>query len=73
MADFDSGSQPAPRRPIGVFTLLAGLVTLFVSGYVLSDGATWWPSLDWRWPLAGGAALVGILLLATSLRPSGKR
>jgi hypothetical protein len=60
------------RHGIGVFTLLAGIATLFVSVYVLSDGADWFPHFDVRWMLAGGAALVGVLILATSLRSNRK-
>ena len=56
------------RRWPDVFTLLMGLATLFVSGYVLSDGNLWFPTVDPRWLITGGALLVGILLLASSLR-----
>ena len=56
------------RRWPDVFTLLMGLATLFVSGYVLSDGNLWLPTVDPRWLITGGALLVGILLLASSLR-----
>lgn len=73
MADYDSDPKPVARKQLGVFTLIAGLITLCVSGYVLSDGADWWPDLDWRWPLAGGAVLIGILLLTTSLTPNRNR
>jgi hypothetical protein len=56
------------RRWPDVITLLFGLATLFVSGYVLSDGNLWFPSVDPRWLITGGALLVGILLLGSSLR-----
>ncbi|MQA12492.1 MAG: hypothetical protein GEU98_29000 [Pseudonocardiaceae bacterium] len=73
MANPDSGSEPVRRRRhIDPFTLIAGLVTLGVSGYVLGDGPAWFPTFDVRWLLAGGAVLVGVLLLAGSFRP-GRR
>jgi hypothetical protein len=56
------------RRWPDVITLLFGLATLVVSGYVLSDGNLWFPSVDPRWLITGGALLVGILLLGSSLR-----
>jgi hypothetical protein len=52
-----------------LLTGLAGIGTLLVAAYVLSDGAFHIPNPTWL--LAGGALLVGILLLASSLR--GKR
>lgn len=56
------------RRGPDLLTMFAGVATLLVSGYVLSDGATWLPSMDPRWLVAGGALLVGIFLLVASLR-----
>jgi hypothetical protein len=52
-----------------VLTGLAGIGTLLVSAFVLTDGAFEIPNPTWL--LAGGALLVGVLLLASSLR--GKR
>ncbi|MGB3440269.1 MAG: hypothetical protein WBA97_16100 [Actinophytocola sp.] len=52
-----------------LLTGLAGIGTLLVSAYVLTDGAFNIPNPTWL--LAGGALLVGVLLLASSLR--GKR
>ena len=63
MADRDT-----ERRGPDLLTLLAGVATLLVSGYVLSDGASWLPSMDPRWLIAGGALVVGLILLAASLR-----
>jgi hypothetical protein len=63
----ETGRRPE-RRGLDVFTLLLGLATLLVSGYVLTDGAHWLPSFDLRWALAGGAVLVGVLMLAASMR-----
>ncbi|WP_197320707.1 hypothetical protein [Saccharomonospora sp. NB11] len=68
MADPADERTPASRSTDPV-TLLAGVVTLFVSLYVLSDAHTWFPNLDLRWVLGGGAALVGVLMLVASMRP----
>ena len=56
------------RRGPDLLTLIAGIGTLLVSAYVLTDGALWIPSLDPRWLLAGGALVVGLFLLMLSLR-----
>ncbi|MBE1581634.1 hypothetical protein DMC63_34240 [Streptomyces sp. WAC 05977] len=75
MAEYDydnaqaQSSQPA-KRGVDVFTLIFGIATLLVSGYVLSDGASWLPQFDFRWVMAGGAIFVGVMLLAASLRKS---
>lgn len=67
MADRD---QNDTRRGFpDLLTGLAGIGTLLVSAFVLTDGAFEIPNPTWL--LAGGALLVGILLLASSLR--GKR
>jgi fatty acid desaturase len=57
------------RRGVDVFTLLVGLVALVASSYAITDGRIWLPGLDFRWVIAGGALVVGLLLLAASLRP----
>jgi hypothetical protein len=62
--------QEEPKRGFpDLLTGLAGIGTLLVSAFVLTDGAFTIPNPTWL--LAGGALLVGILLLASSLR--GKR
>jgi hypothetical protein len=61
------------RRWPDVITLLFGLATLVASGYVLSDGNLWIPTADPRWLITGGALLVGILLLASSIRGGRRR
>ncbi|HEV7649993.1 MAG TPA: hypothetical protein VGP26_17740 [Actinophytocola sp.] len=71
MAEKTGDTETRRRRP-DVITLLLGLATLFVSGYVLSDGNLWFPTVDPRWLITGGALLVGILLLASSIR-GGRR
>lgn len=70
MADRD---QSESRRFPDVLTLLAGLGTLLVSAYVLTDGRIWMPELNFTWVLAGGALLVGLLLLGSSVRGGRKR
>lgn len=77
MADDDyqddtNGERPEAKRGFDVLTLTVGLGALLVSGYALSDGALWLPGMDLRWVLAGGAVLVGILLLTASLRGGRK-
>ncbi|MEU4668928.1 hypothetical protein AB0F91_13355 [Amycolatopsis sp. NPDC023774] len=64
----DNSNIPTRRRGVDVITLIVGLATLLVSGYVLSDGASWLPTFDFRWVVAGGAVFIGVLLLAASLR-----
>lgn len=58
--------QNETKRFPDVLTLLAGLGTLLVSAYVLTDGGFRVPNPTWL--LAGGALLVGLLMLASSLR-----
>ena len=64
-------TEPAKRGGVNAFTLIAGIATLLVSAYVLSDGASCLPSFDFRWVIAGGAVFVGLLLLTASF--GGKR
>jgi hypothetical protein len=62
--------QNEPRRGFpDLLTGIAGIGTLLVSAYVLTDGNFRIPNPTWL--LAGGALLVGVLMLASSLR--GKR
>lgn len=58
--------QNETKRFPDVLTLIAGIGTLLVSAYVLTDGRFTIPNPTWL--LAGGALLVGVLLLASSLR-----
>jgi hypothetical protein len=48
--------------------LLAGLAALAVALTALVGSTSWFPPLDGRWILAGGAMAVGVALLAGSLR-----
>jgi hypothetical protein len=67
---FDSTQETkAPeRRGVDPLALIMGVVVLFASAYVLTDGAVWLPGSDPRWLVAGGALFVGLVLLAVSLR-----
>lgn len=60
-------AEPARSRP-DFLTLICGLATLGVAGFVLSDGQMWLPVLDFRWIVAGGAVLAGLLFIGLSLR-----
>lgn len=71
MAEKTRDTETRRRRP-DVFTLLVGLATLVASGYVLTDGALWLPTVDPRWLITGAALFVGLMLLASSLR-GGRR
>ena len=42
-------------------------------GKVLSDGASWLPSFDFRWVIAGGAVFVGLMLLGASFGSKRRR
>nr|WP_157608743.1 hypothetical protein [Saccharomonospora glauca] len=64
----DDGRKSAPRT-WDLFSLLAGIATLFVSFYILTDAHTWLGEVALRWLLAGGAVAVGVLMLVSSMRP----
>ncbi|MFJ9783793.1 hypothetical protein ACIRSS_29725 [Amycolatopsis sp. NPDC101161] len=70
--DNPTETQPA-KRGVDVFTLIVGIATLLISAYVLSDGASWLPQFDFRWVIAGGAVLVGLLLLGASFGSKRRR
>lgn len=72
MAEKTREGEPTRRRWPDLFTLLTGIATLIVSSYILSDGRLWMPTVDPRWLITGGALLVGVLLLVSSLR-GGRR
>ena len=60
--------EETPKRRPDLLTMLAGIATLLMAAYVLTDGRTWLPSFDPRWLLAGGAVLVGLFLFGNSIR-----
>ncbi|ACU40328.1 hypothetical protein KCV87_23345 [Actinosynnema pretiosum subsp. pretiosum] len=56
------------RRPgIDVVSLVFGVTALIASAYMLTDGSAL-PGLDLRWLLAGGALVIGLGLLGSSVR-----
>ncbi|SNR37445.1 hypothetical protein SAMN06265360_10432 [Haloechinothrix alba] len=67
MAENDEHSRQTGRH-VDVVTLLTGLATLAIAGYVLSDGAMVPAGLDLHWLLSGGAITIGVVLLISSLR-----
>ncbi|MGK3205218.1 hypothetical protein [Amycolatopsis sp. MEPSY49] len=71
--DNPTETQPPAKRGVDVFTLIVGIATLLISAYVLSDGASWLPQFDFRWVIAGGAVLVGLLLLGASFGSKRRR
>lgn len=60
--------EVARRRGPDLVTLVAGVLTLLVAVSTLVAQAYRLPVLDPRWLLAGGAAVLGLLLLTGSLR-----
>lgn len=66
--EYEETERHPRRRRVNLFTLVLGVATLLVSGYLLTDGVSWLPTLDLRWILAGGAVLVGALMLGASMR-----
>jgi hypothetical protein len=73
LGDRDITPELPEQRPVrawrspDVLNLAMAVLTLTASAMVLAD---WRPPLDPRWLLAGGAVLVGLLLLLASVRPS---
>ena len=66
----DERSATVRRRGMpDVFTLLVGLLALAMSvSAFVGQVVIWLPGFDFRWLLAAGAALLGVLLLTGSLR-----
>lgn len=60
------------RRPVDLIVLIAAPATLLAAAYVLTDGADWLGA-NVRWVLAGGAVLVGLLMLVGSRRSGRQR
>jgi hypothetical protein len=69
----DVETEQHRRRFPDPVNLVAGLLTLWVAVYALSDGRFGFTGLDPRWVIAGIALLIGVLLLGASLRPSRRR
>ncbi len=68
----DSETNVERKRP-DLLTMLLGVITLLISAYVLTDGEIWVPMVDLRWIIAGGAVLVGLLLLGASVRGTNRK
>jgi hypothetical protein len=62
------GSHRPARRGFDPITFVLGLGALFVAAVGFSDDPSWVSTIDPRWLLAGGAVLVGVLLLIGTLR-----
>lgn len=71
--DNETRETSAPRRPFDPILLILGVVTLGIAGYILGNDVLPLPHLDARWLLAGGGLLIGVLMLAASLRPKRRR
>lgn len=56
------------RRGVDPVSLVAGILVLLASAYVLSGGAEWLSGVDLRWIVAGGAVAAGIAMLGASIR-----
>jgi len=65
--------QPRTRRAPDLLALAVGLVSLVTAVFAIVGFVPPLPSFDPRWLLAGGAALVGLLLLTSSLRQPRER
>jgi hypothetical protein len=66
--------RPARRRGPDPLTLLVGIATLVMAVFAFAGELPGGLGLDPRWLLAGGAAVIGLALLAGSLRGrSGRR
>lgn len=60
--------RPRTSQAPDVLTLLVGLASLVMATLAIVGYAPELPGFDPRWLLAGGAALVGVLVLVSSLR-----
>jgi hypothetical protein len=62
----------ATKRSLNPFALGEGLIALAIAAYILTGGR-WLDGISSRWILAGGALVVGLILLLASLRTGRKR
>lgn len=66
-------AEQSSRKRFDPFALIAGIATLLVSAFVLTDGAIWNALPDARWLVAGVAVLGGLmLLLGSTMRDKSK-
>ena len=78
MAEFDTTGVESPgsdgaliekrRRMPDLFTLIVGLVSLGIAGSGFLGRAPDLQAFDPRWLLAGGAVVLGLVLLLVSMR-----
>lgn len=59
----DYSAERKHRRWPDLVTLTVGVATLFLAALLLSDGTAYLLVINARWVLAGGAILVGLVLL----------
>jgi hypothetical protein len=70
MAEYETDVEQERRRRFpDPVNLVVGVLTLLAAGYAISDGHWGLGSVDPRWVIAGGALLIGLLLLGASVRP----
>lgn len=63
----EAGEQCSRRRGFDPVSLVAGILVLLASAYVLSGGADWLSGVDLRWIVAGAAVAAGTLMLGASI------
>ena len=71
--DTDELERSATREAPDVIALLVGLVSLVTATFSIIGYTPEPPSFDPRWLIAGGAAVVGLILLVSSVRGSRSR
>jgi hypothetical protein len=69
VADSSPEGRVATRRRMpDLLALLCGLAALAVATTAIVGSTAWLPPVDARWLLAGGAVVIGLALLVSSLR-----
>ena len=68
LLDTDGSGRPSRRRGPDPLALLVGLATLAMAVFAFTGALPDLSFVDPRWLLAGGAAVVGLVLLVGSLR-----
>jgi hypothetical protein len=66
-------AEQSGKKRFDPFALFAGIATLLVSSFVLTDGRVWQAMPDARWLVAGVAVIGGLmLLLGSTMRGKNK-